>query len=175
MAREKPHTKSCRAQRGNRQGGLAERRRPEPRARRAELHKRRSTNGRSQRGSEHVEHGEDGANLRPPSEASGVDDTFWRMASRRDNPHGGSCVCAKLSRPTAKGPDAAAERQGQRPARKASGPGRRRSTVALGWPERRGDEEMSVSYSADRHGPKARPRQGYSPEGQRQAKRRLCS
>jgi hypothetical protein len=113
--------------------------------------------------------------LRPPTNGSGVDDAWKFVASRGDNPHGGSCVCAKLSRPTAKGPDAAAERQGQRPARKASGPGRRRSTVALGWPERRGDEEMPVSYSADRHGPKARPRQGYSPEGQRQAKRRLCS
>ena len=65
-------------------------------------------------------------------------------ASRGDNPHGGSCVCAELSRPTAKGPDAAAERQGQRPARKASGPGRRRSTVALGWPERRGEEKKPV-------------------------------
>ena len=113
--------------------------------------------------------------LRPPTNGSGVDDAWKFVASRGDNPHGGSCVCAKLSRPTAEGPDAAAERQGQRPARKASGPGRRRSTVALGWPERRGDEEMPVSYSADRHGPKARPRQGYSPEGQRQAKRRLCS
>lgn len=138
MARDPPHTKSCRAQRGNRQGGLAERRRPEPRARRAELHKRRSTIGRSQRGSEHVEHGEDDANLRPPSEASGVDDTFWRMASRRDNPHGGSCVCAAEPTDTRlSGPRDPTDRCGPRPKDSpptAGGPGRRDAATQLGWP-----------------------------------------
>jgi hypothetical protein len=137
MARETPHTKSCRAQRGNRQGGLAKRRRPEPRARRAELHKRRSTIGRSQRGSEHVEHGEDDVNLRPPSEASGVDDTFWRMATRRDNPHGGSCVCA-AERRRPKGPDRSLWHKDQGQPAKAGGPGRRDTATRLGWPAHRG-------------------------------------
>jgi hypothetical protein len=145
-------------------------------------------------GSEHVEHGEDDANLRPPSEASGVDDTFWRMASRRDNPHGGSCVCAELADLRPKGPDRSLwpKAQGQ--------------PAQSGWPGPQGHSDsvgmavagMSLHLNGPRariqgpplgpwstavrrpHGPTARPfkidrpihlstrvRQGYSPEGQR--------